>query len=67
MHELLVGRNIGLVFLGGSSDEVDGLVRTAVAQAGGNVTTVVALQVPLNLEGIAHEAARTRYASVATS
>jgi hypothetical protein len=67
VHELLAGRNIGLVFLGGSSDEVDGLVRTAVAQAAGNVTTVVALQEPLNLAGIAHEAAGTRYASVASS
>jgi hypothetical protein len=67
VHELLAGRNIGLVFLGGSSDEVDGLVRTAVAQAGGNVRTVVAVQEPLNLPGIAHEAAGTRYASVATS
>jgi hypothetical protein len=67
VHELLVGRNIGLVFIGGSSDEVDGLVRTAVAQAGGNVTTVVALRVPLDLEGIAHEAAGTRYAALATS
>lgn len=67
VHELLAGRNIGLVFLGGSSDEVDGLVRTAVAQAGGNVTSVVAVQEPLNLLGIAHEASGTRYASVATS
>jgi hypothetical protein len=67
VHELLAGRNIGVVFLGGSSDEVDGLVRTAVAQAGGNVRTVVAVQEPLNLTGIAHEAAGTRYASVATS
>jgi hypothetical protein len=67
VHELLAGRNIGLVFLGGSSDEVDGLVRTAIAQAGGNVRTVVAVQEPLNLPGIAHEAAGTRYASVATS
>lgn len=67
VHELLAGRNIGVVFLGGSSDEVDGLVRTAVAQAGGNVTTVVAVQEPLNLPGIAHEAAGTRYAAVATS
>jgi hypothetical protein len=67
VHELLVGRTIGLVFLGGSSDEVDGLVRTAVAQAGGSVTTVVAVQEPLNLAGVAHEAAGTHYASVATS
>ena len=67
VHELLAGRTIGLVFLGGSSDQVDGLVRTAVAAAGGNVTTVVAVQQPLNLAGIAHEAAGTHYASLGTS
>jgi hypothetical protein len=67
VHELLAGRTIGLVFLGGSSDQLDGLVRTAVAAAGGNVTTVVAVQEPLNLVGIAHEAAGTHYASLGTS
>jgi hypothetical protein len=67
VHELLAGRTIGLVFLGGSSDQVDGLVRTAVAQAGGNVTTVVAVQEPLNVTGIAHEAPGTHYSSLATS
>ena len=67
VHELLAGRTIGLVFLGGSSDQVDGLVRTAVAAAGGNVTTVVAVQEPLSLAGIAHEAAGTHYASLGTS
>ncbi len=67
VHELLAGRTIGLVFLGGSSDQVDGLVRTAIAAAGGNVTTVVAVQEPLNIAGIAHEAAGTHYASLGTS
>ena len=62
MHELLAGRTIGLVFLGGSSDQVNALVRTAVAQAGGDVTTVVAVREPLDLPGIAHEAAGTHYA-----
>jgi len=60
-HELLNGRAIGLVFLGGSSDQVDSLVRSAVAQAGGNLASVVALREPLNLAGIDHEAAGTHY------
>ncbi len=67
VHELLAGRTIGLVFLGGSSDQVDGLVRTAVAAAGGSVTTVVAVREPLELAGIAHEAAGTHYAALTSS
>jgi hypothetical protein len=66
-HELLNGRSIGLVFLGGSSDQVDSLVRTAVAQAGGDVASVVAVREPLDLTGIAHEAAGTHYAPLAES
>ncbi len=67
VHELLAGRSIGLVFLGGSSDQINSLVRTAVAQAGGDVTTVVAVREPLDVEGLAHEAAGTHYASLASS
>ncbi len=67
MHELLNGRSIGLVFLGGSSDQVNSLVRTAVTQAGGNLTTVVAVREPLDWQGIAHAAAGTHYASLASS
>jgi hypothetical protein len=67
VHELLAGRTIGVVFLGGSSDTVDGLVRAAVAQAGGNVTTVVAVREPLDLSGISSEAAATSYAPLAGS
>jgi hypothetical protein len=67
VHELLAGRAIGVLFLGGSSDTVDALVRAAVAQAGGDVTTVVAVREPLDLSGISQEAAGTHYAPLATS
>jgi len=67
VHELLTGRNVGLVFLGASSDQVNAIVRTAVAQAGGSVATVVAVRVPLDLAGIARESAGTHYAALASS
>jgi Copper transport outer membrane protein, MctB len=67
VHELLAGRTIGVVFLGGSSDQVNSLVRTAVAQAGGNVTTVIAVREPLDVEGLEHEVAGTHYAGLAAS
>jgi len=65
VHDLLRGRSIGLVFLGGSSDNVDGYVRSAVTQAGGNLTIVVAVREPLDLQGIDSEAAGTHYADLA--
>jgi hypothetical protein len=67
VHELLGGRSIGLVFLGGSSNQVDGLVRTAVAEAGANLQTVIAIREPLDLEGIDQEAAGTHYATLTSS
>jgi hypothetical protein len=67
VHELLAGRTIGVVFIGGSSNQINTLVRTAVAAAGGDVTTVVAVREPLDLTGIAQEAAGTHYAPLATS
>jgi hypothetical protein len=67
VHELLAGRTIGVVFLGESSNTVNTLVRAAVAQAGGQVTTVVAVREPLALAEIAHEAAGTHYAPLTTS
>ena len=67
MHELLTGRNIGLLFLGGSSDQVNALVRSSVTQAGGNVATVVAVREPLDLEGVAKEAVGTHYATLGSS
>jgi Copper transport outer membrane protein, MctB len=61
-HELLGGRSIGLVFLGGSSDQVNSLARTAISQAGGDLTSVVAVREPLDTAGIDREAAGTHYA-----
>jgi hypothetical protein len=67
VHELLSGRNIGLVFLGGSSDKVNSLVRAAVTQASGQLATVVAVREPLNISGLALEAAGTSFAGLETS
>ena len=53
VHGLLSGRSVGLVFLGGSSNRVNALVRDAVTQAGGDLATVVAVREPLDLTGIA--------------
>jgi hypothetical protein len=64
VHGLMGGRNIGLVFLGGSSNHVNGLIRDAVTQAGGDLATVVAVREPLDLPGLAQEAAGTRYAAL---
>lgn len=66
VRELLGGRDVGLLFLGSSSDEISSLVRGAVAQASGAVTTVAAVREPLDLLGIARLAAGTRYAELAT-
>jgi Copper transport outer membrane protein, MctB len=67
MHELLAGRNIGVLFLGGSSNNINAFVRSAVTQAGGNLATVVAVREPLDLAGISEEAAGTHYAALASS
>jgi len=66
VNSLLGGRNVGLVFLGGSSDRVNRLVRNAVTQAGGNLETVVAVREPLDLAGLSQAAAGTHYAALAT-
>ena len=67
VHELLAGRTLGLVFLGGSSNQVDSLVRTAVAQAGGDVTTVIAVREPPDLASVGREVTGTHYASLAST
>ncbi len=64
VHGLLNGRDIGLVFLGSSSNRVDGLVREAVTQAGGGLVTVVAVREPPDLAGLARDAAGTHYAAL---
>jgi hypothetical protein len=67
VHGLLSGRRVGLVFLGGPSDRIDGLVRDAVTQAGGELVTVAAVREPLDLPGLAHEATGTAYAALGTA
>ena len=67
VHELLNGRSVGLVFLGEPSDSINSLVRAAITQGGGNLATVVAVRLPLNLAGISHEAAGTHYDALASS
>src|SRR5260370_20315978 len=42
VHGLLSGRSVGLVFLGSSSNRVNGLVRNAVTQAGRHLAPGVA-------------------------
>jgi hypothetical protein len=66
VHGVLAGHNVGLVFFGGSSNRVNGLVRGAVTQAGGNLATVVAVREPLNLSGLAQAAVGTPYQGLAT-
>jgi hypothetical protein len=61
VHNLLAGRSVGLMFLGDASDQVDGLVRSAVTQAGGDLATVVAVREPLDLPGLARASAGTPY------
>lgn len=67
VHGLLAGRDLGLVFLGTSSNTVAGLVRAAVTQAGATVTLVAAVREPLDLRTIGDEAAGTRYARLSGS
>jgi hypothetical protein len=67
VHGLLARRDVGLVFLGRPSDEVNGLVREAVTQAGGSLVTVVAVREPLDLSGLARDATGTRYAALASA
>jgi hypothetical protein len=66
VHGLLTNKNIGLVFLGASSDQIDELVRDAVTDAGGNLNMVVAVREPLDLKGLAAQATGTQYTALAT-
>jgi hypothetical protein len=65
VHGLLSARNVGLVFLGAPSNGVNGYVREAVTQAGGDLATVIAVREPLDLAGIGRLAEGTRFAALA--
>jgi hypothetical protein len=64
VHGLLSSRSVGLVFLGGASDRINSLVRSAVTQAGGDLVTVIAVREPLDLAGLAREAVGTHFAAL---
>jgi hypothetical protein len=61
---VLAGRKIGLVFLGSASEPVDVMVREAITQAGGQLTSVIAVREPLELEQIAKAASGTQYTAL---
>jgi copper transport outer membrane protein MctB len=61
VHDLLSTRKVGLVFLGGSSERVDTLVRDTVTQAGGELSSVTAIAEPLVLAKLGSAASGTRY------
>jgi hypothetical protein len=63
---VLTGRNVGLVFLGESSDRVDALVRDGVGAAGASMKAVVAVREPLDRTGLAAQATGTRYTALAS-
>jgi hypothetical protein len=65
VHSLLSGSSVGVVFLGNSSNQINGLVRDAVTQAGGNLGTVVAVHEPIDLAGVAQAAEGTRFLALA--
>jgi hypothetical protein len=67
VHDLLIGRTVGLVFFGSSSDAVNGLVHASLGDAGASLSTVLDIREPLALPGIAAGAAGTRFAQLAVS
>ncbi|MGN6371511.1 MAG: copper transporter [Solirubrobacteraceae bacterium] len=66
VNSLLSGHDIGLVFLGEPSDQIDEAVRDAVTQAGGSLRAVVAVREPLDAIGVGAQAAGTLYAALPT-
>jgi hypothetical protein len=67
VHELLNGRNIGLLFLGEPSDQVSSLARASVTQASGNLEPVVAIREPIDVGALASAAVGSHYAALASS
>jgi hypothetical protein len=64
VNGLLTNRQIGLVFLGGSSDQVDSLVRAALQPTGGQLGAVGVVGEPINRQAIAGASTGTRYAAL---
>jgi Copper transport outer membrane protein, MctB len=65
VNNQLFARKIGLVFLGSSSQHVDSLVRSAVTEAGGELSNVITVIQPLNFAALSQHAAGTQYTALA--
>ena len=57
----LEGQDIGVVFLGRTSDDMVGHVRDALRETGGRLRTVVTVREPVDVGGLAEAAKGTRY------
>jgi hypothetical protein len=57
----LEGQDIGVVFLGRTSDDMVGHVRDALRETGGRLRTVVTVREPVDVGGLADAAKGTRY------
>jgi hypothetical protein len=62
----LTGKRIGLIFLGQPSDAVNGLLRSALDQTGGQLVLVAVIREPPDLASLAAQATPGRYAALAT-
>jgi hypothetical protein len=63
----LANKKIGLLFLGGSSDQVGSLVREALTPTGSQLAMVGAVREPLDLAALGQAASGTQYTALATS
>jgi hypothetical protein len=57
----LAGKRVGLLFLGASTDRVNGLVRASLVQTGAQLTLVAGLREPPDVGSLASESGPTRY------
>lgn len=62
----LAGRRLGLLFIGGASDQVNQLVRTSIEPSGGQLVFVASLHDPVDAAGIAARAGGTRYTALSS-
>lgn len=60
----LPGKNIGLIFLGNVSDEINRAVRDSLNNTGGHLAFVAQVREPLDLGGLARLASGSRYTAL---
>jgi hypothetical protein len=63
----LAGKRIGLIFLGGGSDQVNGLLRTALQSTGGQLVLVAVMRDPVDPAAVSAGATGTRYAQLTSN